>query len=51
MDEEPLWRESSSEIPAGLYHKKFKLARGYMNAYEVYGLEDYHVHYRCYQCD
>ncbi len=51
MDEEPPWRENLSEIPAGSYHKKFELARGYMNACEVCELKDHHVYYRCYQYD
>ena len=51
MDEESPWRKNPSEVPAGLYHKKFELAKGYLNAYEACRLEDYHVHYRCYQCD
>ncbi len=25
IDEEPLWRESLSEVPAGSYYKKFEL--------------------------
>ncbi len=51
MDEESPWRENSSEVSAGSYHKKWEIARGYMNAYEACGLENYHVHYRCHQCE
>ena len=51
MDEELLWRESFSEISAGSYHKKFELAQGYLKVCEACELEDYHIYYRCYQCN
>ena len=51
MDEELSWRENPSEVLAGSYHKKWKIARGYLNACEACGLENYHVHYRYYQCN
>ena len=51
IDEEPPWRENSSEVPARSYHKKWEIARGYLHACEACGQENHHVHYRCYQCD
>ncbi len=51
MDEELSWRENLNKILVGLYHKKFELARGYLNACEMCRVEDHHIHYRYYQCD
>ena len=51
MDKELPWRENLSKVLAESYHKKFKIARRYLNACETCGLENYHVHYRYYQCD
>ncbi len=51
MDEELPWRENSNEIPAGSYRKEWEIARGYLYACEACGLENYHMHYRCNQCD
>ena len=47
MDEEPPWRESPNEVPAGSYRKEWEIARGYLHACEACGEENYHVHYRC----
>jgi len=49
MDKEPSWRENSSEVSAGSYHKKWKIAQGYLKECEVCRLEEYHVYYRYYQ--
>ena len=51
MDEESLWRENPSEVSAGSYCKEWKIARGYLYVCEVCELENYHVHYRCNQCN
>ncbi len=51
MDEEPPWRESPNEVPAGSYRKEWEIARGYLHACEACGLENHHVHYRCNQCN
>ena len=51
MDEEPPWRESPNEVPAGSYRKEWEIARGYLHACEACELENHHVHYRCNQCN